>query len=88
MFQLNTVKIRVRHRREMSPSPAGRPLAIRAEAVCDEGRLGIEPVRHLTAGTMTSILLAHIIFLMEVPSRRTVSRRARWHYGRWLGSFQ
>jgi len=30
-------------------------------AVCDEGRLSIEPVRHLAAGTMTGVLLTHLI---------------------------
>src|SRR5262245_8794681 len=54
-------EIRVRHRRECRHLSAGRPLAIRAVAVCDERRLGIEPVRHLTAGTVTRVLLAHVL---------------------------
>jgi len=59
-------EIRVRHRHECRHLSAGRPLAIRAVAVCDKGRLGIEPVRHLAAGTVTGVLLAHVIS----PSRK------------------
>src|SRR5262249_29483491 len=54
-------EIRVRHRPECRHLSAGRPLAIRAVAVCDESRLGIESVRHLAAGTVTGVLLAHVI---------------------------
>src|SRR5262245_20004133 len=74
-------EIRVGHRYECRRLSAGRPLAIRAVAVCDEGRLSIEPVRHLTTGTVTGVFLAHVISpskkAMEVPNCRTVLRRAR-----------
>src|SRR5262249_30320284 len=40
---------------------AGRSLAIRAVTVRGQGWLGIEPVRHLAAGTLTRVLLAHVI---------------------------
>src|SRR5215467_6307074 len=52
-------EIRLRHRHECRHLSAGRPLAIRAVAVCDESRLGIESVRHLAASTVTGVLLAH-----------------------------
>ena len=70
-------EIRIRYQRDCRHLAARRTLAIRAVAVCDEGRLGIEPVRQLTAGAVTSALLAHILFIMEVPGCRTLSRRAR-----------
>src|SRR5215475_11336967 len=60
-------EIRVRHHHPCCHLCAGRSLAIRAVAVCDEGRLGMEPIRHLTAGTVTGVLLGHII----PPKERT-----------------
>src|SRR5262245_8762381 len=54
-------EIRVRHHHPRCHLCAGRSLAIRAVTICDEGRLGIEPIRHLTAGTVTRVLLVHII---------------------------
>src|SRR5262245_60169278 len=45
----------------MSPSLRRTPACNRAVAVCDEGRLGIEPVRHSTAGTVTGVLLVHVV---------------------------
>ena len=51
----------IRHRPECRHLSAGRPLAIRAVAVRDEGRLGIEPVRHSAANTVTVVLLVHVI---------------------------
>src|SRR5262245_29068701 len=53
-------EIRVRHHHPCCHLCAGRSLAIRAVTISDEGRLGIEPIRHLTAGTVTGVLLAHI----------------------------
>ena len=54
-------EVRLGHRPECRHLPAGRPFAIRAVAVCDEGGLSIETVRHLTAGTATSVPLTHAI---------------------------
>src|SRR5262249_21267733 len=54
-------EIRGRHYHERRHLSAGRSLAIRAVAVCDEGRLGIEPVRHSTASTVAVVLLGHVI---------------------------
>src|SRR5262249_30505025 len=53
-------EIRFRHRHECRHLSAGRPLAIRAVAVCNECRLGIELVRHLAAGAATGVLLGHV----------------------------
>jgi len=66
-------EIRVRHRRERRYLSAGRPLAIRAVTVGDEGRGCIEPVRHLTTGTVTGVLLAHDYFFpWKLQSCRTL----------------
>src|SRR5262249_13428517 len=60
-FSAEPGETRVGHRHECRRLSAGRPLAIRAVAVCDEGRLGIEPVSYLTTGTVTGVFLAHVI---------------------------
>ena len=54
-------EIRGRHHHPCCHLCARRSLAIRAVAVSDEGRLRIEPVRHLPAGTVTGVFLAHMI---------------------------
>src|SRR5262245_4487700 len=54
-------EIRFRHHHPCCHLCAGRSLAIRAVTVSDEGRLRIEPVRHLTASTVTGVLLVHVI---------------------------
>src|SRR5262245_40114553 len=53
-------EIRLGHHHPRSHLCARRSLAICAVAVSDEGRVRIEPVRHLAAGTVTGVLLAHI----------------------------
>src|SRR5262245_57835391 len=74
-------EIRVGHSSECRHLSAGRPLAIRAVAVCDEGWHRIEPVSYLTTGTVTGVFLAHVISpskkAMGVPNCRTALRRAR-----------
>src|SRR5262249_34084560 len=74
-------EIRLRHHHPCCHLCARRSFAIRAVAVSDEGRLRLEPVRHLPAGTVTGVLLTHVISssrkVMEVPDCRTASRRAR-----------
>src|SRR4029077_13872227 len=54
-------EIRFRDRHECRRLAAGRALAIRAVAVGDEARVGIELERHGTAGTVARVLLAHVI---------------------------
>src|SRR5262249_51688377 len=66
-------EIRFRHHRPYCHLCAGRPLAILAVASPRELRLLIEPVRHLAAGTMTGVLLAHVI----PPSQRGGSHAPR-----------
>src|SRR5262245_2647208 len=54
-------EIRLRYHNPCGHLCAGRSLAIRAVTGCDEGRLRIEPVRHLPAGTVTCVLLVHVV---------------------------
>src|SRR5262244_1798581 len=54
-------EIRFRHHHPCCHLCAGRPLAIRAVAVPDEGWLRIEPVSYLATGTVTGVFLAHVI---------------------------
>src|SRR5215831_7367498 len=70
-------EIRVRHYHPCCHLCAGRSLAIRAVTICDEGRLGIEPIRHLTAGTVTGVLLVHIIPPRKGP---TLGSSSTWGY--------
>jgi len=66
-------EIRFRHREECRRLSAGRPLAIQAMAVCDEARVGIELELHGTAGTLTRVLLAHVISL-STSALKTISK--------------
>src|SRR5262245_2410310 len=53
-------EILFRHHHPCGHLCAGRPLAIRAVAVPDEGGLRIEPVSYLTTGTVAGVFLAHV----------------------------
>src|SRR5262245_55631209 len=54
-------EILLRHYHPCCHLCARRSLAVRAVAVSYEGRLCIETVRHLAAGTATGVLLVHVI---------------------------